>query len=169
MIPGHNKIRDELLYLSQGAFTSASVRSKPLIHQGNTRSEQEICQGSYKDIETQGDVMIQGLWDRQVEAIIGAKRGDADADSYKYEPMAALLVQWKTIKKDQHDKHCHDQRKQISPFSLSVDGMLEGGNPWSYSRNLVKSWQRKGTNPFCKYVVGSTVESQLRLQGPDHA
>ena len=36
--------------------------------------------------------MIQGLWDRQVEAIIDIKLGDADADSYTYKPMAALLT-----------------------------------------------------------------------------
>ena len=38
--------------------------------------------------------MIRGLWDIQVESIIDVKLGDADADSYKYEPMAALLAQW---------------------------------------------------------------------------
>ena len=68
--------------------------------------------------------MIRGLWDRQAEAIIDVKLGDADADSYKYEPTAALLAWWETIKKDKHGKHCHDQRKHFSPFVLSVDGML---------------------------------------------
>ena len=38
-----------------------------------------------------GDVMIQGLWYLQVESIIVVKLGKADADSYKYGPMAALL------------------------------------------------------------------------------
>ena len=33
-----NEARDELLYLSQQAFNSASVREEPLIHQGHTRS-----------------------------------------------------------------------------------------------------------------------------------
>ena len=52
--------------------------------------------------------MVQGLWDRQIEAIIDVKIGDADADSYKYEPMASLLARWETIKKDKHSKHCHN-------------------------------------------------------------
>ena len=68
--------------------------------------------------------MVQGLWDRQVDAIIDVKLGDADVDSYKYEPMADLLARWETIKKDKHGKHCHDQRKHFSPFVLSVDVML---------------------------------------------
>ena len=36
--------------------------------------------------------MIRGLWDLQADAIIDIKLGDADTDSYKYEPMAALLA-----------------------------------------------------------------------------
>ena len=56
-------------------------------------------QGSYKDKETRGDVMIPGLWYRQVNAIIGVKLGDADADTYKYEPMTVLLSRWEKIKK----------------------------------------------------------------------
>ena len=32
------------------------------------------------------------LKDRQVEAIIDVKIGDADADSYKYEPMSVILA-----------------------------------------------------------------------------
>ena len=54
--------------------------------------------------------MIQGLWDRQVDVIIGVKLGDADADTYKYEPMAVLLDRWENINKDKHGKHCHDHR-----------------------------------------------------------
>ena len=49
VISCNNKIHNKLLYLSQRAFTSAYVHAKPLIHQGHTRSEQEICQGSDKD------------------------------------------------------------------------------------------------------------------------
>ena len=40
-----------------------------------------MCQGSDKDKETRGDVMVRGLWDRQVDTIIDVKLGDADADS----------------------------------------------------------------------------------------
>ena len=90
----HNKICDELLYLSQRAFTSASVHAEPLIHQGGTRSEQEIRQDSDKHKDMRGDVMIRGLWDRQFDAIIDVKLVDADANTYKYDPMKSLLARW---------------------------------------------------------------------------
>ena len=80
VITRHKEIHDKPLYLSQHAFTSESVRAKTLIHQGRTISEQDIRQGSEKEKETRGDVMIQGLWDIQVDAIIEVKLGDADAD-----------------------------------------------------------------------------------------
>ena len=94
VIARHNEIRDELLYLYRRACTSATVRAEPLIHQGHTRSEQEIRQGRDKDKETWGDVMIRGLWDRQFDAIIDVNLDDADTDMYRYKPMTALLDRW---------------------------------------------------------------------------
>ena len=84
VIARHNKIREKLLYLYRCAFTSAYVCVEPLMHQGRTRSELEICQGSDKHQDTRGDVMIRGLWDRQVDAIIDFKISNADVDMYKY-------------------------------------------------------------------------------------
>ena len=68
--------------------------------------------------------MIQSLWYCQVKSIIDVKLGDSDAYSYKYEPMAALLARWETIKNYNHGKHYHDQRKNFLPLILSVVGML---------------------------------------------
>ena len=120
----HNEIRDGLLYLSQRAFTSAYVRVKPLIHQGHNRSKLKIRQGSDKHKDTRVDVVIRGLWDRQVKAIMDVKLGDADADTYKYEPMKSLLDRWENINKEKQVKHCNNQRNHFLTFVLSVEGML---------------------------------------------
>ena len=68
--------------------------------------------------------MIRGLQDCQVDAIIDVKLGDADEDTYKYEPMTSLLTRWGNIKKDKHGNHCNDQWKQFQLFVNSVNGML---------------------------------------------
>ena len=94
VIACHNKICDKLIYLSWRAFTSASVRTKPLIHQGRTRSELEICHGSDNHKDTRGDLMIRYLWYRQVDDIVDFKLDDADADTYNYEPVPSLLARW---------------------------------------------------------------------------
>ena len=38
--------------------------------------------------------------------------------------MTELLARWENIKKDNHGKHCKDQRKFFPPFVIIVDGML---------------------------------------------
>ena len=70
--------------------------------------------------------MIRGLWDHQVESIIDAKLGNNDTDSYKYEPMAALLSRWERIKNYKHGKQYHDQRIFFAVFSLSGRNAREG-------------------------------------------
>ena len=82
------------LYLVRWDFNSASVRSKTLIHQGHTSSEKDIHKGSDRDKETREDTMIQGLWYLQAGAIIDVKIDNNDVDSFKYEPMVALLDLW---------------------------------------------------------------------------
>ena len=57
--------------------------------------------------------MVRVLWDRQVGAIIDIKFDDADADTYKYEPMTALLDRWESIKKEKHGKHCNNRQKHF--------------------------------------------------------
>ena len=58
VIARQNEAHDEILYIARQAFTPASVRVKPLIHQGRTRSESDIIQGSEKDKETRGCMMV---------------------------------------------------------------------------------------------------------------
>ena len=60
--------------------------------------------------------MIRGLWDCQVDTIIDVKLGDADADTYKYEPITELLDSRENTKKDKHGKHYHKQRKHFLLF-----------------------------------------------------
>ena len=70
--------------------------------------------------------MIRGLWDCQANAITDVKLGDTDADTYKYEPMTALLARWEKIKKNKHGKHCHNQRKKIAVCSFFGRNSREG-------------------------------------------
>ena len=118
------KVREKPLFLAQRAFTSSSVRAKNLIHQVRTRSERDIRQRSDKYMETSSDIIIWSLCNWHAESIIDVKLGDAHADSYRCDPMTALLSWWDKIKKDQHCIYCHNQQNHFSTFVLSVDGML---------------------------------------------
>ena len=57
-----------------------------------------MCQGSDKDNETRGDVMIQVLWDHQVDAIIDVNLGDADGDTFQYDSITLLPAWWGNFK-----------------------------------------------------------------------
>ena len=62
-------------------------------------------------METRDDVLIRGLWYRHTNTIIDVKIGNTDTDTYRFEPMLALMDWWEKTKKDKYGKKCHDQRK----------------------------------------------------------
>ena len=74
-------------------------------------------------MDTRGDILIRGLWDRHTYNIIDIKLG-FEANTCRFEPLAALLYWWEKIKKDKHGKHCHGEQKHFSRFVISVDGMI---------------------------------------------
>ena len=62
VIARQNEVCGEILYISRQAFPSNCVRGNPLIHQGLSRSEEEVRQGVHI-LETRGDILIQVLWE----------------------------------------------------------------------------------------------------------
>ena len=75
IITRHKKVHDELLCLAWRAFPYQCVRGKPLIHQGRSRSDEEIRQGRDR-LETIDDALIWGLWESQTDSIIDVRFGD---------------------------------------------------------------------------------------------
>ena len=67
--------------------------------------------------------MIQGLLHQQAEAIIYVKLGNAEINSYKYDPMSVLLDRWETINKKITLIPVAINGK-IYLFAISIDGML---------------------------------------------
>ena len=57
--------------------------------------------------------MIQGLMDWQAGAIIDAKLGNTDAESYIFETMVAILDWREKINNDKHGKNLQNQRKHF--------------------------------------------------------
>ena len=80
-------------------------------------------------MDTRGDVLIRGLWDRHNNTITEVKFGDADVDTYRFEWIENILALWEKMKKDKQSKNCHNQRKHFSLFVISVDGMLGKDSP----------------------------------------
>ena len=99
---------------------SSAVCAKTLIYQGHRISERDIRQESQK-LETRGDIMIRGLWDRQNSTVTGIKLWDSNTDTYRFDPMAALLDWWDKNNKNNHGKNCHGlQNIFLHLFYLSI-------------------------------------------------
>ena len=86
VIARHNEICDKIIHLDIQALSPVSVCDGPLIRQGLSRSEVYVCH-SMRFPETRVDVLIRGLNDSHMEAIIGVRFGDSDTETYKKEGM----------------------------------------------------------------------------------
>ena len=71
-----------LIYLAQRDFPDNCVHGEPLIHLGCSRSDADIRQGG-SGLDTQDDVLIQGIWEIQNDAIINIIFGNSDTDIYR--------------------------------------------------------------------------------------
>ena len=107
--------------------------------------------------------MVRVVWGCQFDAIIDVKLRGSDTDSYKYEPMTALLAMWETIKKDKHSKHCHNQRGKIAICSLCVRNSREGSPGRALAIELIHG-REKGRTPFAStgWVNGQITIAVLR-------
>ena len=118
-------------------------------------------------METRGDVLIWGWWERQTNIIINIKLGDADTYTYKFDLIDNLLYLWEKQNDNNHGKNCHEQQKNY-PFVLSVDDMLvkeaSGGTHEFDSTHVSNKWM----NPFCTCMDGLTVRSKSRSQSHTH-
>ena len=152
----HNEVGDKFLYLSQLAFHYACVWDEPFIHQSHIIWEGDIRQGSDR-LDTRGDVLIWEWWKWQTDYIINVKLGNADADTYRFEPMDNILARWEKANKDKNGKQCYEQQKYFHPFVLSVDCIL-GKEDLAVLANLSQLMAEKMDEPI--FHVRGWINSQ---------
>ena len=98
-------------------------------------------------------MIIQCIWDRQVDAIIDVKLGDADADTYKYEPITSLLTRWEISRKTSTVSTVTTNRKKNPVCSFSGMNAREG-NPICGLSILSSHGREKGRTAFTSTGVG---------------
>ena len=74
------KHTDKILYLARHYSPFQPHTPNP----PSTRAVEDQRGIYVRGVKIGGDVMIWGLWDRQTDAIINVKLGDADADTYRF-------------------------------------------------------------------------------------
>ena len=86
----HNEAREKLIHIVKCAFSWNCVCREPLIHQGCSRSNEEMHHRRGEKY-IGGDSLIRGLQERQNDAIIDFRFGGADCSTYNKDPMIILL------------------------------------------------------------------------------
>ena len=136
-------------------------------------------------MDTRGHVLIRGLWEQQTDAIIDIKLSNADANTYRFEPMDKLLARWEKTNKDKHSEHCHKQWKYFPQFVIYVDGMI-GKESLVILTNLIRLMAEKMDEPishvhvwingrseiaaarsYSQIICGDRLPSPLRDRDPD--
>jgi hypothetical protein len=134
VISRHNEIRDELSDLASKAFFPSAVRDEPRIHTSRaseTRSSpgkpaspavKRLFQNNRT--EDRGDILVRGLWARGTDCIIDVRITDVDAKSQRSKDPLKVLEAHQREKKKKYLEACLEQRRHISPFVASTDGLL---------------------------------------------
>jgi hypothetical protein len=74
--------------------------------------------------EEHGDLLIHGFWAHETDAIIDVHVTDTDAKSYHSLNPHKVLAQQDHEKKKKYLTTCLEQRRHITPFVISMDGLI---------------------------------------------
>jgi hypothetical protein len=83
----------------------------------------ESCTPTAED-KDHGDVLIHGLWERGTDCILDVRVGDTDAPTYQMKDPSKVLEAAKCLKKKKYFQPCLNQRRQFTPFIVSVDSLI---------------------------------------------
>jgi hypothetical protein len=146
IIVRHNDIRDELCDMACRAFQPSGIRNEPKVHQ--SRNAEQGQQGKpIEDNENKGDVLIRGLWEKGTDCILDVRVAYIDAPSYIKSSPVKVLETADIAKKKNHLQVCLDQQKHLSPFIVSVDGLI-GKEAKTVRKVLASKMATKSGRPY---------------------
>ena len=107
--------------------------------------------------------MLRVLWDCRFYTIIDVKLGDGDMDTYKYEPMAALLARWEKSRKTNTVSTATTNGEKIAVCSLSGNNAREGSPSSALSIESSRGIEKVRT-PFASTGVGKQSNHNCRCE-----
>eukprot|EP00957_Ditylum_brightwellii_P122326 9328134-Ditylum_brightwellii.AAC.1 len=129
----HNEIQNKLVRVSMQAYSKSAVHNEHYINYGCKHSNNTAAGSSPvtvfptltdEDRKLWGDISIQGLWWRQMEATFDVRVTNLDPKSYLPKTAKKCLGDQEKEKKDKYLKLCMEQRKDFTLFVHTVDGVL---------------------------------------------
>jgi hypothetical protein len=83
-----------------------------------------VCNFRKNRGKDRGDVLIRGLWARGTDCIIDMRITDVDAKSNLSNHPDKVLIVHEKEKKKKYPDACLEQRRHLTPFVVSTDGLL---------------------------------------------
>jgi hypothetical protein len=98
------------------------VHSEPIINLCCTAKNGSIKPTS--DTEYRGDVLIRSLWGKATDCILDERVTDTYTKYYRNKDPQRVLEVVERLEKKKYIQPCLDQWCHLTPFSISVDGLV---------------------------------------------
>jgi hypothetical protein len=95
---------------------------------------------------------LEGSGPREADCIIDVRFTDVDAKSNRSKALNKVLAAHEREKKKKHLEPCLEQRRYLSPFVVSTNGLLGKEEAKTLLKKLPACLMRNGRNPTSKSV-----------------
>ena len=136
----HDEVASQLGQLCAHALPKSSVHAEPLIQPGHycdgkdktapksnsqsTSTNDSSSTTTKLPSEERGDLLVRGFWQTSTDCIIDVRLTDTDQPTHlPKSPFEVIEIQ-EQEKKKKYAKKCSEQRRNFTPFVVSVDGMM---------------------------------------------
>ena len=111
-----------------------------------------------------GDLLVQGLWDKNTACALDIRVMDTDQPSYRGSTPEQVIAAQERSKKALYIERCHENRRHFTPYVCYVSGIL-GKETKEYNKRLAALLAKKWQSPYpvtCGYVDASKSITILR-------
>jgi hypothetical protein len=123
VISRHNKLHDKLCDMASRAFQPSAVRDEPKIHKWRPVQAGQPCR-PMAESEDRVDILIRGLWESGTDCKLNVRATDTDTPNCQMKDPSKVLEVAERLKKEKYLQPCLDQRRHLTPFIVSVDGLI---------------------------------------------
>ena len=128
--------------IQPGHYTKDSTKTQPQTTTQSTSTTPSTTTDNLPSDE-RGDLLIRGFWSSSTDCIVDVRLTDTDQPTYLPKSPFEVLELHEEEKKRKYAKKCCEQRRNFTPFVISVDGMI-GKEAKSFLKQLayvcVEKW-----------------------------
>lgn len=153
MLGRHDEVAEELSFIETTSKNHTEVRDDPEIHVGKSNegtNDERLGNGE------RGDLLIRGLFSKQLDCIIDVRITNLEAKSHRGKKPQNVLENKEREKKQKYSESCKNQNRDFSPFLVSDNVMLVK-EAREILRRLAESIENKWDSPF-SHVLGFVKE-----------